>query len=62
MTGSITDSPWMTPEEVMEYSRTGSSEVYAALNDGSLLGHQRKAGGRWRVHRDDVDTWIRRSA
>lgn len=52
-------TPWMTVPEVQEYARSGRREILEALNDGSLRGHQRKAGGRWRVHRDDVDSWLR---
>lgn len=58
MTAPI-DSPWMTVAEVRTYSRQGRREVLDALNDGSLRGHQRKRGGRWTVHRDDVDAWLR---
>lgn len=52
------DTPWMTVPEVQAYSRSGRREVLEALNDGSLRGNQRKAGGRWRVHRDAVDAWL----
>lgn len=52
-------TPWMTVPEVQAYARSGRREVLEALNDGSLRGHQRKTGGRWRVHRDDVDSWLR---
>lgn len=55
----MTESPWMTLPEVQAYARSGRVELLAALADGSLRGHQRKAGGRWRVHRDDVDAWLR---
>lgn len=58
MTAPI-DTPWMTVAEVKDYGRIGRSDILAALNDGSLRGHQVKAGGRWRVHRDDVDAWLR---
>lgn len=53
------ETPWMTVPDVQAYSHTGRREVLAALADGSLRGHQRKANGRWRVHRDDVDAWLR---
>lgn len=52
-------SPWMLVPEVAAYSRVGKRDVLAALADGSLRGHQIKAGGKWRVHRADVDAWLR---
>ena len=52
-------SPWMTVAQVVAYSITGERDVLAALADGSLRGYQRTAGGRWRIHRDDVDAWLR---
>lgn len=53
------ETPWMTVREVQAYSRQGRREVLDALGDGSLRGHQRKPGGKWTVHRDDVDAWLR---
>lgn len=55
----ITDSPWMIVREVMVYARASKSEVLGALADGSLRGNRRKPGGKWRVHRADVDAWLR---
>lgn len=31
--------------------------VRKAVEDGSLHGTQRKAKGRWRIHRDCLDAW-----
>jgi excisionase family DNA binding protein len=59
MTSVVTDSPWMVVAEVEAYARASKRDVIEALNDGSLRGSQRKAGGKWRVHRDDVDAWLR---
>lgn len=59
MTGPILDSPWMTVLEVANYARSSRSEVLAALNDGTLHGSQLRKNGRWRIHRDDVDAWLR---
>jgi excisionase family DNA binding protein len=58
MTAPI-DTPWLTLAEVCEYGRIGRKEVLAALKSDELIGHQTKEGGRWRVHRDDVDSWLR---
>ncbi|MBY6708468.1 helix-turn-helix domain-containing protein [Rhodococcus sp. BP-241] len=60
MTGVDRASPWMTVPEVCEYGRTNRSAVYRALQVGELRGHQHVAPrGTWRVHRDDVDLWLR---
>jgi excisionase family DNA binding protein len=53
------ETPWMVLAEVCEYARGGRDEVLTALADGSLRGYQVKPGGKWRIHRDDVDTWLR---
>ena len=58
----VIESPWMTLAEVCSYGRIGRKEVLAALNSDELVGHQTKAGGRWRVHREDVDSWLRGTA
>lgn len=52
-------SPWMTPAEVAVYARRAVSEVKEALRTGALVGHQRVKGGRWTVHRDAVDAYVR---
>lgn len=60
MSAPILDSPWLTVPEVAAYARSSKTEVLGALNDQSLRGYQNVKGGRWRVHRDDVDAWLRR--
>jgi hypothetical protein len=55
----MNDSPWMLLRDACEYARSSRREVLEALNDGSLWGRQRKAGGTWRTHRDAVDAWLR---
>lgn len=54
--------PWLLVPEVAERARCGKSEVFAALTDGRLRGYQRSKGGRWRVHVEDVDAWLRGEA
>lgn len=55
----MTGSPWLFVADVVDYARVGKRDVLAALADGSLRGHQLKPGGKWRVHRDEVDAWLR---
>lgn len=52
-------SPWMTPLEAASYARTSPNMVTIACRDGSLPASQIKRGGKWRIHRDDLETWIR---
>lgn len=53
-------SPWMSGPQVVGYSGCGRDTVYRALQSGELVGRQRVApNGRWHVHRDDVDRWLR---
>lgn len=52
---------WMNPGDVYTYLRRkrALSSVYAALNDGSLHGHQHGGKtGRWFIKRACVDAWI----
>lgn len=53
------DSPWMTIIEAAKYARSNTKTVGDALRDGSLRGYQTGRGGKWRIHRDDVNAWLR---
>ncbi|MCP2168109.1 helix-turn-helix domain-containing protein [Goodfellowiella coeruleoviolacea] len=57
-----TDSPWFPQPAVKnaaEYAGCHPKTLLAALQSGECKGYQAKARGRWRVHKDDVDRWIR---
>ena len=53
------ESPWLTAAESAQYSRRSVSTINNALRDGSLRGYQPKKNGTWRIHRDDLDAWMR---
>lgn len=53
------NSPWLTTPEAGFYARRHPKTVLRALRTGELRGHQAKANGTWRIHRDDVDAWLR---
>lgn len=59
------DTPWMTPREAAAWSRRHYQTVYDALRLYEATRHKqglrgyRSDGGRWSIHRDDVDAWIR---
>lgn len=54
--------PWLLAGDAATRARCGRREIIAALNDGSLRGYQRRAGGTWRIHVDDLDAWLRGQA
>lgn len=68
MTAPEIASPWMTVQQVVAYTQTSRPTILAALKahetgDGSvhpLKGYRANPdGGRWRIHVQDVDAWVR---
>ena len=53
---------WMSTEQAAEYAGMHPETVRRACETGDLTAYQMRRGGRWRIHPDDVDTWIRRAA
>ncbi|WP_408641765.1 helix-turn-helix domain-containing protein [Saccharopolyspora oryzae] len=52
-------SPWMTVSQVAAYASRSTKTVLRALQARQLAGSQPVRRGHWRIHRDDVDAWIR---
>lgn len=50
---------WFSTRQAAEYAGKHQDTVRKALESGDLKGHQRGAGARWSIHRDDLDAWIR---
>lgn len=51
---------WIGPHEAARRAgRRSVWTVYRALESGELHGHQRKRGGRWQIHPEAVDAWVR---
>jgi hypothetical protein len=50
---------WMTVPEVIDYARSSRTEVQRRCVPARLRGHQVKPQGKYRIHRDDVDAWLR---
>lgn len=59
MTSPAPVGPWLLAGEAADRARCGRGTIIAALNDGSLVGQQRREGGTWRIHVDDLDAWVR---
>lgn len=55
----MTDSPWRTPKEAADYTRCSVDTLLDALRSQELRGYQSGSGGRWRIHLDDLDAWVR---
>lgn len=55
----MTTGPWLTVPEAAERARAGVSTVLRALQAEELRGSQITKGGKWRVHVDDLDAWVR---
>ncbi len=50
---------WLTVDEVRQMSGEGRTRVYEALQTGELVGSQRTPRGKWRIHVDAVESWMR---
>lgn len=53
---------WHTVQSAADYSEYSERTISDALREGSLRGSQRIKNGRWRIHRDDLDAWLRGGA
>lgn len=53
---------WFNTAQAAEYSGYHPTTIRHVLQAGELVGTQRKDGGRWRIHRDDLDSWLRGDA
>lgn len=53
------DSPWFTREEAAGYAKASIDALGDALRSEELRGYQTGKRGRWRIHREDLDAWIR---
>jgi hypothetical protein len=48
---------WHNTAQAGERSGSHPDTVRKAVEAGELHGTQRKAKGRWRIHRDCIDAW-----
>lgn len=49
---------WLTTAQAVEHTGYHVQTIRRAAESGELHGSQRKAGGRWRFHRDCLDAWV----
>lgn len=55
----LADRIWFSTTQAAEYAGRHQKTVLNALYLGDLKGAQRQTGCSWRIHRDDLDSWLR---
>jgi excisionase family DNA binding protein len=53
---------WFDTRQAAERCGVHRETLLVALQTGDLRGTQRVKGGRWRLHLDDLDAWLREAA
>jgi len=56
----MTDSPWMSPETAASYLSVSRSYIYGLISSREITSYKLKNAVR--LHRDDLDNYIRRHA
>ena len=51
---------WLSVSEAEQVTGISRKELYEALQSGDLPGTQRVRNGKWRVHVDSLNSWMRR--
>lgn len=55
----MNDSPWRTPQEAADYARKSRDTVLDACRAQELRAYQSGRNGRWTIHVEDLDAWVR---
>lgn len=56
----MTDTPWLTSSEAADRARCNVDTLQDALRSQELRGYQGGGKkGRWRIHVEDLDAWVR---
>lgn len=59
MTTSLAGRHWFSTAQAAEYAGVSTKTIRRALEAGRLKGGQDVPGGKWHIHRDDLDAWLR---
>lgn len=59
---SLNDRIWFSTEQAAEYAGCNVQTIRKAAASGALTAGQRSVKGRWRIHRDALDAWLRGDA
>jgi len=54
----MSDLIWLDTKSASVIARRHVDTIRKACESGELHASQRKAGGRWRIHRDCLDSWL----
>ena len=56
----LNDRIWHDTKSAGVYAGVSTDTILDALQSGECRGYQRVSpGGKWRIHRDDLDAWMR---
>jgi excisionase family DNA binding protein len=53
------DAPWLTVRQAASRTQRGKQTILNALACEELRGYRRGDRGRWRIHYQDLDAWVR---
>lgn len=56
---SLDTWPWMNVAAAAARAERHPNTIRLALEYGDLHGHQRRHRGRWQIHTDALDAWVR---
>lgn len=59
MTINVNKRIWFSTRQAAELAGMHPKTVRNALEAGELVGSQRREGGHWRIHRKDLNAWLR---
>ena len=60
--GAEPPSPWMTRADAARYAKTSVPTLSRAIRCGRLVAYRIAGGRAIRLHRDDIDSWLRSRA
>ncbi|OBB15499.1 hypothetical protein A5731_00595 [Mycolicibacterium conceptionense] len=56
----VTETPWLNQKEAAEYAKQSVPVIRSAVRRGDLKAYAiGKSGKEYRLHRDDLDAWIK---
>lgn len=60
---TVNESPWLTVKEAAAYIKRHPQTMLHLLHTEQIVGFQASGRhGEWRIHRDDLDNYLRRPA
>lgn len=53
------DRVWLNVDEANQRTGVSQTDLYEALRSKELKGYRRADKGKWRIHVDELDAWMR---